>query len=195
VGRLAKLTPLLLGLLVLLSAAPSSASAVKLCEDSACLVTYPVPTTVKMIEVVGTPATFITQQETTKCGEDVGEFTTMNALSLEAKITTLWFSECLSGCNTVTATNLSWLAKIFTRMPAGNGVMTAEGSPLEMKLSGCMNGTSCTLTAKKIEFLINGGTPAFVQVKAALSGTAPCGSSVWTSTYKVVSQESLYVGT
>jgi hypothetical protein len=191
--RLLKSIPALVASLLLLAVAPGSASAAELCDDLSCSNVYPVPTTVKMIEVIGTPAVFTTQQTTTKCGEDFGEFTTTNSSPLEAKITSLVFFECLTGCSTVTATNLSWATTIIATGTPGNGTMTAAGPALGMKLSGCPGGTSCTLSTTKIGFEITGGNPAIVKVKAALSGTAPCGNSTWTSTYRVSSPISLFV--
>lgn len=181
--------------LFLLALAPGSASATDLCSVAPPGCTpYAIGTTVKIVEIPGTPAEFITQQGTTKCGEDVGEFKTTNAAPLKAKISSLVFSECLSGCNTVTPINLGWDSTIAAAGGLGNGIMTAAGSALGVKLEGCPAGwTSCTLSATKIEFVITGGNPALVTVKAALSGTASCGSSVWTSTFKAVSPTPLYV--
>jgi hypothetical protein len=183
------------GLLLLFAVAPGSASATQLCSAFPCSMgaVYPIGTKAKMVEVVGTPAEFITELTTTKCGEDVGTFeTTVAGTPLQAKITGLTFSECLTGCPTVTAINLPWAGNI-TAIAGGNGTMTAEGSSLGVKLSGCPGMVTCTLTTKKIEFSITGGIPALVRVKVALAGTAPCGSSVWTSTFKVVSPPSLFV--
>jgi hypothetical protein len=191
VGGLVKSIALLLGLLVL-GVAPGSASATELCSTPGFCTPYGIGTEVKMVEVTGTPAEFVTQQATTKCGEDVGEFTTTAAGALlEAELTVLSFSECLAGCSSATALNLPWETTINTSS-LNNGIMTAEGL-LQVKLNGCPGPTSCTLTAKKIEFVITGGNPALVTVKVAMAGTSPCNSSLWRSTFKVIKPTALYV--